>query len=179
MKLKYYLRGLGSGIVFAAILIAIVSATKGKTEVSDDDIIKRAKELGMVERIQETESEAEGETNTEKTNPVTEEETTTPETVISETTVEETTIEETTIVENTIAEAEVSDSQQDVKTITISSGMTSEQVANLLGDEGIIEDSVDFNQYLVDYGYSDRIRAGNFEIPDGSTYNDIISVICR
>ncbi len=49
MKLKYYLRGLGIGIVVTALLMGF--ATKGKGEMSDEEIRARAAELGMVEQL--------------------------------------------------------------------------------------------------------------------------------
>ena len=47
MELKYYLRGLGIGIAMTAIIMGI--ALSGKGTMTDEDIIARAKELGMVE----------------------------------------------------------------------------------------------------------------------------------
>lgn len=48
MKVKYYLRGLGVGIVVTAILLG--RGDSGKTEnLSNDEVIRRAKELGMIE----------------------------------------------------------------------------------------------------------------------------------
>ena len=48
MKLKYYLRGMGIGIVLTAVMMGILLGdSSGK--VSDAEVIKRAKQLGMVE----------------------------------------------------------------------------------------------------------------------------------
>ena len=47
MKLKYFLRGLGTGIIFCAIVLFAAYMTN-KKQPSDDEIIERAKELGMV-----------------------------------------------------------------------------------------------------------------------------------
>lgn len=47
MKLKYYLRGLGLGLIVAAIVLGVHNSRTGK--MSDADIIKRAEQLGMVE----------------------------------------------------------------------------------------------------------------------------------
>ncbi|MCR5526814.1 MAG: hypothetical protein K6F39_05460 [Lachnospiraceae bacterium] len=49
MKLKYYLRGLGIGIVVTAIVMGISLGSKGGKNLTDDEIISRAKELGMTE----------------------------------------------------------------------------------------------------------------------------------
>ncbi len=47
MKLKYYLRGLGIGILVSTIILTISFAEK-KKDLSDAEVIARAKELGMV-----------------------------------------------------------------------------------------------------------------------------------
>lgn len=48
MRLKYYLRGLGIGMIVTALLMGF--ATKDKGEMSDAEIKARAAELGMVEQ---------------------------------------------------------------------------------------------------------------------------------
>ncbi len=48
MKLRFYLRGLGIGIVFSA-MICSFGKSNAQGAMSDEDVIKRAKELGMVE----------------------------------------------------------------------------------------------------------------------------------
>ena len=48
MKLKYYLRGLGFGIFFTALICGTGHST-AKEPMTDSEIIQRAKELGMVE----------------------------------------------------------------------------------------------------------------------------------
>ncbi len=47
MKLKYYMRGLGIGILVTAVIMGI--ALNGKRELTDAEIKERAKALGMVE----------------------------------------------------------------------------------------------------------------------------------
>ena len=44
MKLKYYLRGLGSGIIIATAVLAIAFAITNR----DANIISKARELGMI-----------------------------------------------------------------------------------------------------------------------------------
>lgn len=69
MEKKYYLRGLGLGIIVTAVImgIALSGGTK-KREMTDEEVIARAKELGMTEdtRLLEPSSEEEGETETEE-----------------------------------------------------------------------------------------------------------------
>lgn len=47
MKLKYYLRGLGLGIVVTAIIMGIASSRNNT--MTDEEVIERAKQLGMIE----------------------------------------------------------------------------------------------------------------------------------
>lgn len=61
MKLKYYLRGLGIGIIVTTIVLAI-SFSQRKVEISDEEIIARATMLGMV---MEEEADAEDAAQTE------------------------------------------------------------------------------------------------------------------
>lgn len=63
MNLKYYLRGLGIGIIVTALIMGIVTGGKGKA-LSDEAIIKRAEQLGMTmesDVLSETLPEAEEE----------------------------------------------------------------------------------------------------------------------
>ncbi|WP_408070982.1 hypothetical protein [Butyrivibrio sp. JL13D10] len=48
MKLKYYLRGLGVGVVLTAVIMGVVLG-RNNSRISDEEVIKRARQLGMVE----------------------------------------------------------------------------------------------------------------------------------
>lgn len=48
MKLRFYLRGLGIGIIFSAVICSF-GKTSAQEPMTDSEIIARAKELGMVE----------------------------------------------------------------------------------------------------------------------------------
>ena len=73
MKLKYYLRGLGIGIILTTIILTI-SYSGRKTELTDEEIIKRAEVLGMVMKEdilvfpaqKQTDTKTEAERETEK-----------------------------------------------------------------------------------------------------------------
>lgn len=51
MNLKYYLRGLGLGIVMTAIIMGIATHGKDKS-LTEEEIIEKAKTLGMIEEEQ-------------------------------------------------------------------------------------------------------------------------------
>ena len=48
MKLKYYLRGLGVGVICTAIIMGIALSGNKKEKLTDAEIIERARLLGMV-----------------------------------------------------------------------------------------------------------------------------------
>ena len=140
MRLKYFLRGLGIGIVVTTIILAI-SHNAGR-RMSDSEVIGRAKELGMAyttaAQENSTESAAETtETETDTTEPVTtgQESTTdteagsTAETESSEasTTAQETTgVRETTTQETTIQETTTTRAAQESTTETTHEASTTE-----------------------------------------------------
>ncbi len=65
------------------------------------------------------------------------------------------------------------------KTVTIPGGLGSDQVAQLLVREGIIDNAVSFNKYLVDSRKDRIIRSGVKTIPVGASYEQIASIITR
>mgnify|MGYP007033164493 CR=1 FL=1 len=64
MEKKYYFRGLGLGIIVTAVIMGIALSGGGKkAKMTDDEVIARAKELGMIE--DSTLLDASGEDNAE------------------------------------------------------------------------------------------------------------------
>ena len=197
MKLKYYLRGLGMGIVFTALILSVSHCTNSK--MTKEEIIKRAEELGMVmpsdEDIFNTESStADNETTEPSTEepiteaPITEapteepteeptteaptEESTeapTEEPTTEEPTTEEPTTEEPTTVAPTVVEL----------TFTVERGMYSEAVTRILVQGGIITNEAEFNQYLSDTGYDEMIQTGVFTVNSGMSYEEIAKIISK
>ncbi|MDO5156921.1 MAG: hypothetical protein Q4D51_13265 [Eubacteriales bacterium] len=67
MNFKYFLRGLGVGIIFASIICLTSYRGLQSPKLSDEEIIKRAKQLGMVEEVNVVDQEIEKLKSTEKT----------------------------------------------------------------------------------------------------------------
>ena len=64
-------------------------------------------------------------------------------------------------------------------TVNIKSGMSSESIAGLLKDSGLIIDTKAFLKVLGDANKEDKLKVGSFEIPKGSNYDDIINTLTR
>jgi hypothetical protein len=73
LKLKYYLRGLGIGMIVTTLILMLSVQIHGGI-MTDDKVVKRAKELGMVVPEYDTEmaGEAATETETDTAEPVSE-----------------------------------------------------------------------------------------------------------
>ena len=190
MKLKYYLRGLGIGILVTTIILTIANHVGNK--ISDAEVIKRAEALGMVMSEDETlfppEQTDEQATTGKPEEPTTKETTmeepateepTTEEPTTEEPTTEEPTTEEPTTEEPTTEEPATKPSGGDVvaATLVIKSGMYSEKVSQELQRMGIISDWVDFNQYLSDNKYDVVIKTGTYTVNSSMTYEELAKLI--
>lgn len=185
MKRKYFVRGLGVGIVFGALIMFAAYMTSGRNRMSDEDIIKRAQELGMVKKSEyvldsevtseETTTEAvTTEATTEKA--VTEASATTEK--ATETTTEAATTEKATT-EKATTEAATTE-QTDTKTkatITVSGGMSSETISSLLENAGLVDSASKFNSFLMQNGYDKKLETGSFDISGGMTYEEIAKIL--
>ena len=178
MKLKYFLRGLGAGIIFGALIMLAAYMTSGSYKVSDDEIIKRAKELGMVESdkniIVSTEDKKEDKSTEEpkSTDTKTTEKTT-------EATTEKITTEEPSTDTQTETTTEEIISSGDSITISVRSGMGSYEVAIIMKDAGIIQDAADFDAYLNANGYSTRIEVGEYICSPDMTYEQLAEMLIK
>lgn len=202
--LKYYLRGLGIGIVVTTLILTVVFNLRGK--LSDSEIKERAAKLGMVmpestadSIFDKTTSDKENQTPDKTTadeqpddkettpEPTTEEQT--PEPTAEEQTPEPTTEEQTT--EPTTPEPTTEEQTPEPTTeeppapvvnsvnIEIRSGMYSEAVSRLLFESGIIPNSAEFNLYLENNGYAERIAVGTFTVSSDMSYEQLARIITR
>lgn len=200
MKLKYYLRGLGIGIVVTTLIFTLTSGEK--EPLSDAEIRERAYQLGMVdsssltlgalqqssedteltENLIEQESSAEQESQEEQESQAAQESTdleengNSEETQVTQGDAENESPEETAQPVNgsvtTVTGAET-------VTITIQSGVSSLAVCRELEKAGLIEDAQSFDNYLCSIGYSRSINTGVFEIAFGTSEEEIAKIITR
>ena len=64
-------------------------------------------------------------------------------------------------------------------TVEIKSGMSSESIAALLKQKGIIDDSAAFIDKLKESNKDTKLKEGTYEIPKGSGYDEIISILTK
>lgn len=63
--------------------------------------------------------------------------------------------------------------------VTISGGSSSDKVAKILYDAGLVDDAVKFNRFLIESHLDTRIRSGNKNIMQGASYEDIAKAITQ
>ena len=191
MKLKYYLRGLGIGIIVTTLVLMVAFSGK-KEKLSDQEIIQRAEQLGMVmadegqtetgtEENTGTEAQPETEQDVQNTEAGTEENAdentenaSEPETEPqTEAAAEPAAPEDTT--GNVVGEVKQETSGE--VAFTVKSGESSDTVAFNLYKAGLVDDATAFNRYMISKGYDSRLRTGDFKIRSGASYDEILKVL--
>ncbi|MCR5544900.1 MAG: hypothetical protein K6F30_00285 [Lachnospiraceae bacterium] len=199
MRSKHFLRGMGVGILVTVIIFAVALVFYEPT-LSEEEIKKQATALGMVmsEETDTTKEDSTDESDTTKEDSTDESDTTKEDSTDDGTTEKESTEEnssdESTAEENTSLEnsnsTTTSDNTSDTESgnkdssvnlvqFIISSGEGSSKISENLYRAGLIDDPNTFNQYLEDNGYDKTISTGSYEIPTGSTYEEIANAISK
>lgn len=191
MKIKFYLRGLGIGILVTAVIMGF---TSGKPrDMTDEEVMARAKQLGMVENMvlsdipntlspetEPAESEPENETDVNKNPEESKPTDSKPEETIPKESKPEDKLPEETDKPKDIPESKPDTDNLDegsLVTIIISSGQSSVSVSKMLEEAGLVENASDYDRYLCDNGYDKKIRTGTYEIPEGLSNEEIAEMI--
>lgn len=185
MKLKYYLRGLGIGILVTTVILSLAGV--GRKNMTDEEVVKRAKDLGMVEST--LLSDLPDQTKTDEVRPTEpeislqpEESASTPETPVAPEETPEAPKETPEAPEETSVSPE--DGNPDIPagetvTLVIGRGESSTTVSKNLKKAGIVEDAAAFDRFLCNNGYDKKIITGTYEIPYGASEEEIAKIITR
>jgi cytoskeletal protein RodZ len=180
MKIKYYLRGLGFGLLGAALILIAVQAISGKSATANQSITQQ-ETTGSV--LAYTKTDAAAQTTAAKTEGATEQTDTQKATQSEQTTEAVTGTENTNAVESTSATQPQSDAPvsagENVMQIHIIEGCTATQLADMLSTAGVIEDREGFIQYLSASGNSTKLRTGYFDLTKGDSFENIAAVVTR
>lgn len=154
MKLKYYLRGIGTGMIVTTLLLAF-SFSHREAEISDEEVMERAAALGMV--MAETEE-------TETKEPGAEE----PGTELPP---------ETEEPETELPADDVGEQATESYQLVIEEGDVCETVCDKLEEDGVIGDAWELQVYMDEAGYAKSIQIGSYEIPYGLTVEEVGEMI--
>lgn len=175
MKLRYYMRGLGIGIIVTAFIMGISSPQRSMANDNPDSQLTESgtadSQTVMLADLASDSAEPtptpETDGNSEPTN--------TPAGTPAQTPAKTSTPASSP--EPAQDNASEQESGSTIITFTIENGTGSETVSKKLEEAGLIENASSFNRFLCDNGYSKSIRAGKFEIPVGADENEIAGII--
>lgn len=182
MKQKYYLRGIGVGILFATIILFTAYSISGQGKMTDEEVIARAEELGMIKSGSVLDNLTRP-VSTEESSDTSEADPSTAENGTSEHPASDTQEPDSTTeggsgnTQEPDTGTEAVDPDVRMVTFTVVSGMNSWNVATILQDQGVIADAADFDSYLEANGYSSRISTGEYTIAVGSDYETIAKML--
>lgn len=184
MKLKYYLRGMGIGIIVTTIIL-MVSFSQREVEISDEQVMVRAAALGMV-MAEEEEAPA-----TEMSSEVTE--AVIPENMLTESTqtdIPEEMLEVNETEKETETETETEESvtedngieRVDVPAegtyrLVIKKGDVCRVVCEDLQENGVVADAEELRKHLFELGYANSISTGSYDVPYGLTMEEVAQII--
>lgn len=204
MKKKYYMRGLGIGVIITAIVFTVASPKK-EVAMSDEQVIARAQELGYTKEkqnvtpddIDKLKEQITGEATLTEAPDGTPEPTMSPEPTPAPPekpdapatptgALKATSTPKPTVTPASKPTATKKPTVDPTKTPSVSSrtikvekGMTATKVAGLLVEIEAIPEAADFVAYLRRNNLTDFINIGTFTIPDGAGYEEIARILTK
>lgn len=181
MKLKYYLRGLGIGVLVTTLILGISFQVRENRKVmTDEEVITRAKELGLVEKTVLSEKDRE-EPVPEKEKESLPEKEKIPDSGEEET--KESLPEETEEPDLEKEEQDPETEEPDLKaeengeaetvSFQIISGDSSFTVSRKLVEAGLVRDAYSCDSFLCQYGYDKKIQTGTYTMKTDATLAEI------
>ena len=171
MKLKYYLRGLGIGIIVTTIILVSCFSMQ-KPKMTDEQIIEKAAQLGMIMPEQNSAVIAETETTEpEETEQKNEQQ------IAAEKLQQETETPQESVVSDTENAENAEQTQQEPFTLVVNRGDVCRTMCENLAANGVIDDSEGLRKYLSEVGYASFISAGTYQIPYHASYEEITNIL--
>jgi hypothetical protein len=183
VKFKYYLRGIGIGVVVTTFIFMILisihkneermdSASKNNMEsktvaAAEDDTEKKAQsDATPSKQISKEDKDVEKDTRPKENTKPKEDAKPKADTGKDQDTETETQQTET-------EEDETENESSDKVRFEISGGEFSDAICRKLQEEGLISDAKEFNRFLIEKDYDNSILPGIYDIPRDATYEEI------
>lgn len=198
MNLKSYSRGIGAGLIVAALVLGV--GTKAE-KMSDDDVKKRAVELGMIESVALVDINNDTASKTSVSVEDIKKEEALPEADVtanegtdvkdSESTPEFKEPDEVTVPPIVSVEEEITPppidplpedetgftEEEDGVEIVVIHGDSSVSVSRRMYEAGLVESAVEFDRFLCENGYDKVVSVGHYKIPFGLSFDEMAQII--
>lgn len=191
MRLKYYLRGLGLGIIFTCLMFMLFS--NKKADNTDQMDINQQLETTTETLSNQTSGDDKNDTandeavsgsadvqnNTDAEDDVNAQNNANAQNTADNQTGASDTIDTSNQTDdsNITGETGTDDVQDEYVTLVIEKGDIARDVAESLYEDGIIDDAESFRKYLGETGVSRTLHAGEYNIKVGSTYEEIVELL--
>lgn len=170
MNFKYYLRGLGTGIVVTLIIVTISNSLRGSKTASEN-----AAQPSSVQPTSAIEAILNNQRTTQAYGDAASADATSADAASADVTSADVISADTSSAET------VSDNVQQGRNITVSfeTIQSSEAAAQLLEKAGIVDNWRNFNSYLVNNGYDRKVSGGTFSFSGNESYKEIAGIITK
>ena len=169
MKLRYYLSGLGSGIIIAVLIMLIadkVTAVNNNVNGSNVPQETTGSVIAYTTQLDKDNETIQAE-STEHSENKGNEDTTSADTAKNS-------VVKATDSSTTATTRYVSEEDKVIVNIKVAA-----DISKILKNKGVREDADAFTQYMATYGYSRIVQQGNFELIKGDSYENIARIITR
>lgn len=196
MKLKYYLRGMGIGIMITTLILIIAFSIHKNDTVQQEEPKQEAASKTVAEAQNSTQIPMDTETETEPateqnnaeqtdTQKTTEKQKENETSVVSASTEEKASEEKTTeqktsetkSSEEKISEKNTPAAATEKVRFEVGGGEYSDVICRRLLQAGLIDDADAFNKFLIQKDYDNLILPGVYDIPKGATYEEIAALL--
>lgn len=178
MNFKYYLRGLGTGIVVTLIIVTISNSLRGSKTASEN-----AAQPSSVQPTSAIEAILNNQRTTQAYGDAASADATSADATSADAASADVTSADVISADTSSAET-VSDNVQQGQqerniTVSFETIQSSEAAAQLLEKAGIVDNWRNFNSYLVNNGYDRKVSGGTFSFSGNESYKEIAGIITK
>lgn len=173
MNFKYYLRGLGTGIVVTLIIVTISNSLRGSKTASEN-----AAQPSSVQPTSAIEAILNNQRTTQAYGDAASADATSADLTSADVTSADVISADTSSAETVSDNVQQGQQERNI-TVSFETIQSSEAAAQLLEKAGIVDNWRNFNSYLVNNGYDRKVSGGTFSFSGNESYKEIAGIITK
>lgn len=173
MNFKYYLRGLGTGIVVTLIIVTISNSLRGSKTASGN-----AAQPSSVQPTSAIEAILNNQRTTQAYGDAASADATSTDAASADVTSADVISADTSSAETVSDNVQQGQQERNI-TVSFETIQSSEAAAQLLEKAGIVDNWRNFNSYLVNNGYDRKVSGGTFSFSGNESYKEIAGIITK
>lgn len=173
MNFKYYLRGLGTGIVVTLIIVTISNSLRGSKTASEN-----VAQPSSVQPTSAIEAILNNQRTTQAYGDAASADATSADAASADVTSADVISADTSSAETVSDNVQQGQQERNI-TVSFETIQSSEAAAQLLEKAGIVDNWRNFNSYLVNNGYDRKVSGGTFSFSGNESYKEIAGIITK